>query len=284
MEIELLPTWVLLSAAAAVGAILGSFSSVVIHRLPIMMQREWLSEHRQDVDQGVLEGTYDLSSPGSSCPHCGYRIPPWFNVPILGYLLLRGRCNSCQKRISLRYPLVEILGALIAASAMMRFGPDLPFIFALLLGTALLILTFIDLDFRILPDRITLSLIWIGLFLSVFDIYVDSRASILGASLGYGSFWLIHWVFFRLTGKEGMGRGDFKLLAALGAWLGWSQLPLVILLSSVLGSLVGIFMIASGLKKRDESIPFGPFLAVAGWMGFLFGDLLMQQYWSFAGL
>lgn len=284
MEIELLPGWVLLSAAAAVGAILGSFSSVVIHRLPIMMQREWLSEHRQDVDQEVLEGPYDLSSPGSSCPHCGSRIPPWFNVPLLGYLLLRGKCNSCQSLIPLRYPLVEILGAMIAVSAMIRFGPDLPFIFALFLGTALLVLTFIDLDFRILPDRITLSLIWLGLLLSVFDIYVDSRASILGASFGYGSFWVIHWIFFRLTGKEGMGRGDFKLLAALGAWLGWSQLPLVILLSSVLGSFIGIFMIASGLKKRDESIPFGPFLAVAGWVGFLLGDRLMQQYWYIAGL
>ncbi len=283
MELAFLPDGLLWCIAGVLGAVLGSFASVVIHRLPVMMERAWQREHGLDVDQGDEDERYDLIAPGSSCPHCGSRIPAWFNIPVIGYVLLRGKCCACKAPISPRYPFLEVLGAILAVSAMQHFGPGLAFIWALAFGISLLVLTFIDIDFRILPDCITLPLLWAGLILSVFSVFVDSNASILGAALGYGAFWIVHQVFFRLTKKEGMGRGDFKLLAALGAWLGVSKLPCVILLSSVGGSLIGLILIVSGLRTREEPIPFGPFLAASGWLTLLAGDRLMSLYWSIAG-
>lgn len=281
---ELIPEGYWLVLATLTGAVLGSFASVVIHRLPLMMEREWLHEYQQF--SGEKEGDlpsprFDLAFPGSSCPHCGGKIPPWFNIPLIGYLLLRGQCHACGRVISARYLLLEVLGAVMAISAMMAFGPGPETLWALVLGTGLLILSFIDLDHRILPDRLTLFLLWMGLMLSVFDLFSDSHSSILGAALGYGLLWTIHALFRLVAKKEGMGRGDFKLLAALGAWMGVGHLPLIVLLSSVAGAIVGIMLIFLGLRKREDAIPFGPFLALAGWVDLLAGDRINAHYLSF---
>jgi leader peptidase (prepilin peptidase)/N-methyltransferase len=281
--IELIPEGYWLVLATLTGAVLGSFASVVIHRLPIMMEREWLHEYREFAgeEDGPPSSRFDLVFPGSSCPHCGGRIPPWFNIPLIGYLLLRGKCHACGHVISTRYPLLELMGAAMALSAMMCFGPGPETLWALVLGTGLLILSFIDLDHRILPDRLTLFLLWVGLILSVFDLFADSHGSILGASLGYGLLWTIHALFRLVAKKEGMGRGDFKLLAALGAWMGVGHLPLIVLLSSVAGAIVGVMLIFLGLRKREDAIPFGPFLALAGWVALLAGDRINAHYLSF---
>jgi leader peptidase (prepilin peptidase) / N-methyltransferase len=282
--IELIPEGYWLVFAALTGAVLGSFASVVIHRLPIMMEREWLQEHQAFSGEETREPSvsrYDLSFPGSSCPHCGGRIPPWFNLPLIGFLLLRGRCHACGHAISARYPFLEMLGLVMAISALLCFGPGAEALWAMVLGTFLLILSFIDLDHRILPDRLTLSLLWVGLLLSVFDLFTDSHSSILGASLGYGLLWTIHALFRLLARKEGMGRGDFKLLAALGAWMGVGHLPLIVLISSVVGAMVGVALILLGVRKREDAIPFGPFLALAGWIALLAGDRINAQYLSF---
>jgi leader peptidase (prepilin peptidase) / N-methyltransferase len=282
--IELIPEGYWLVFAAVTGAVLGSFASVVIHRLPIMMEREWLQEHQAFLGEETREPSaprYDLSFPGSSCPHCGGHIPPWFNFPLIGFLVLRGRCHACGHPISVRYPLLEMLGLVMAISALLCFGPGAEALWAMVLGTGLLILSFIDLDHRILPDRLTLFLLWVGLVLSVFDLFTDSHSSILGASLGYGLLWTIHALFRLLARKEGMGRGDFKLLAALGAWMGVSHLPLIVFISSVSGAMVGVALILLGVRKREDAIPFGPFLALAGWIALLAGDRINAQYLSF---
>ncbi|MEY2697156.1 MAG: hypothetical protein RL333_1294 [Pseudomonadota bacterium] len=273
-----------LMVAALTGLVLGSFASVVIHRLPIMMEREWLREHQSALGEELdasYDRRYDLLLPGSSCPYCEARIPPWFNLPLIGFLLLRGRCHACQHPIPARYPILEGLGALMGLSAMMHFGPGVEVIYAFLLGTGLLILAFIDLDHRILPDRLTLFLVWFGLLLSVFDVFVDSHSSILGASFGYGLLWLIHALFRLIAKKEGMGRGDFKLLAALGAWMGFNHLPIIILISSIFGSIIGVGLILLGIRRREDPIPFGPFLAFAGWIALLAGDQINATYLSF---
>lgn len=281
--VELIPEAYWLALAALIGAVLGSFASVVIHRLPIMMEREWLQEHQAPSAGMSLapdEKRLDLSFPGSSCQHCGGLIPPWFNIPLVGYLLLRGRCHACNGPISGRYPLLEALGAGMAVTAMLHFGPGAEFVWSMVFGAGLVILSFIDLDHHILPDRLTLFLLWVGLLISVFDLFTDSQSSILGASLGYGLLWTVH-AFFRLVAKkEGMGRGDFKLLAALGAWVGFSHLPLILLTSSVFGAIVGLGCIALGVRNREDPIPFGPFLALAGWIALLAGDAINALYLS----
>jgi leader peptidase (prepilin peptidase)/N-methyltransferase len=282
--VELIPEVYWLALAILVGAVLGSFASVVIHRLPIMMEREWLREHQaslSEMPEASDEIRYDLAFPGSSCPHCNKRIPPWFNLPLIGYLLLRGKCHACHHSISGRYPLLEGLGAGMAFSAMLHFGAVPEAFWSMLLGTGLLILSFIDLDHRILPDRLTQLLLWLGLLLSVFDLFADSHSSILGACFGYGLLWLVHALFRLMAKKEGMGRGDFKLLAALGAWMGVSHLPLILLISSVTGAILGIALIALGVRKREDPIPFGPFLALSGWIALLAGDEINAQYLLF---
>lgn len=282
--LELIPEGYWLALAGLTGAVLGSFASVVIHRLPIMMEREWLLERQApfvDGPEAFGDARYDLAFPGSSCIHCGGKIPPWFNLPLIGYLLLRGRCHACQHPISVRYPLLEGLGVFMGLSAMMSFGPGPQTLCSMILGTGLLILSFIDIDHRILPDRLTLLLLWVGLLLSVFDLFTDSHSSILGAALGYGLLWAIHALFRLMAKKEGMGRGDFKLLAALGAWMGVSHLPLIILASSVAGAVLGVGMIVLGIRKREDPIPFGPFLALAGWIALLVGVEINAQYLSF---
>jgi leader peptidase (prepilin peptidase)/N-methyltransferase len=270
--------WLVL--AFTVGLLIGTVVSVIAHRLPIMMDNAWRQGPGGEEDRAEA-ARYDLLFPSSACIYCSERIPFRFKVPVVGYCLSRAHCRQCGEVIPLRYLVLEVLGGLLAVSAMLRFGPGVEFVFALILAGALLALTCIDLDFQLLPDAITLPLLWIGLILSVFDVYTDSHQSILGAAVGYGIFWSLHAIFLKLTGKEGLGRGDFKLLAALGAWLGVQSVPLVVLLSSVTGSLVGLVLLFAGRHGRQDPIPFGPFLALAGWATLLFGGDLIKAYTSF---
>lgn len=275
--------------ATLLGLVLGSFSSVVIYRLPKMMEAAWLLEQAQITSSDAVEvarseARYDLFLPGSSCVHCASRIPWCYNVPLLGYFLLKGRCKECGASIDARYWWLELLGAFLSLALMLRFGPGWLWVLSMVLSFGLLILAFIDFDHQILPDQLTLPLLWLGLLLSVFDIFVDSETSILGAVLGYGFLWCVHQIFYWLTGREGMGRGDFKLLALLGAWLGWGQLPFVMFLSSVLGALSGLVLIFSGRRKRTDAIPYGPFLAFSGWMALMLGDVWGMGSLSLLGL
>ena len=276
-------------AMTVLGLLVGSFLNVVIYRLPIMMEREWRSECRALLEvgndsDGDGDEPFDLVRPRSRCPQCATQLAAHQNIPLLSYLILGGRCSHCHAPIPRRYPLVETLGGITGGMAAWHFGygPDantaLWLARALLgavYGWSLLALAAIDLDTKLLPDSITLPLLWLGLACSFFGLFAnDLPTAVLGAMAGYLSLWSIYWVFKLATGKEGMGYGDFKLLAALGAWLGWQALPAVILISSVLGAVVGITMIITGLTKRSEPIPFGPFLAGAGIIAMFFSERL----------
>lgn len=278
----------LYSATLALGLIVGSFLNVVILRLPRMMEQEWRQECAElagsEGDAGTPTERLSLSTPSSHCPSCGHRIRPWENIPVLSYLLLRGRCSQCAEPISWRYPLVELLTALLSVMVLWQFGPTLQGGFALLLTWGLIALAFIDADTQLLPDDITLPLLWIGLLLSVWGIFADSHSAIIGAVTGYMSLWLIFHLFRLLTGKEGMGRGDFKLLALFGAWLGWQSLPQILLLSTIPGALFGILMVAVGRGERQTPISFGPFLAIAGWISLVWGNSITDAYLRWSGL
>jgi leader peptidase (prepilin peptidase)/N-methyltransferase len=276
---------VLLSALAGVfGLVVGSFLNVTIYRLPIMLEREWRAHCAELAGHPAAPvDRFDLAFPGSRCPSCGHPLAPWENIPILSYLMLRGRCSACHVPISPRYPLVEALTGLLSAVAVWRLGPQWPALWALLLTWALIALAFIDLGHQLLPDAITQPVLWLGLGLSVFAVFTDSRDAIFGAIAGYLSLWAVYQVFKTLTGKEGMGYGDFKLLALLGAWLGWQALPLVILLSSLSGAVLGVALISVGAQDRTTPFPFGPHLALAGWIALLWGRDLSHWYlglWS----
>lgn len=269
-------------AIGFLGLLVGSFLNVVIHRLPIMLERDWRRECRAflglDSEMAAADEPFNLAVPGSQCPHCGKAIGVMENIPLLSYLHLRGRCSGCQTPISPRYPAVELLTAVLSFAVAARFGPTVPMLAALVLTWTLVALSFIDIDQQLLPDAITLPVLWLGLWLSVFNIFTDSTSSIIGAVTGYLILWTIYQLFKRLTGKDGMGYGDFKLLALLGAWLGWNYLPLIVIVSSVLGALAGILMIL--LLRRDHRVPmpFGPYLAAAGWLALLWGDWLNALY------
>jgi leader peptidase (prepilin peptidase)/N-methyltransferase len=264
---------------AILGLLVGSFLNVVIFRLPVMMEQSW----RRDCDEfsgkeHVPGERFDLVMPRSRCPHCGHMVTARDNIPILSYLLLRGRCRACGAHISLRYPMVELLTAVVTVSTALHFGPTTQGLFAVLLAWALIALSFIDFDKHLLPDSITLPMLWLGLLLSLFGIYTDSQASIIGAAAGYLSLWSIYQLFRLLTGKEGMGYGDFKLFALFGAWLGWQSLPLVILLSSAVGAVIGLSLILFRGRDRNIPIPFGPYLAIAGWIALLWGEQITAWY------
>jgi leader peptidase (prepilin peptidase)/N-methyltransferase len=214
----------------------------------------------------------------SRCPKCGHKIQPHENIPVLSYLFLRGKCSACKVRISPRYPLVELLTAVIFVITIAHFGPTMQGVTALLLAAFLIAMAGIDLDHQLLPDNLTLPLLWAGLFLNVFHVYTDLASSVVGAIVGYLVLWTIYHLFRLLTGKEGMGYGDFKLLSALGAWMGWQMLPLVVLLSSVVGAGVGIVMLSSGRMKRDKPMPFGPYIAAAGWIALIWGEEIVRFY------
>lgn len=264
---------------ALFGLLIGSFLNVVIHRLPRMMERDWRIQCAElSGEAPPTEEPLSLSRPRSRCPACGHKISAFENIPILSWVVLRGRCASCKTPISPRYPIVEGLTSALFALSAIRFGPGLAALGASILIGSLIALTFIDIDTQLLPDSITLPLLWLGLLFNVSEMYVSLFSAVIGAMAGYLSLWLVYWAFKLATGKEGMGYGDFKLLAALGAWLGWQMLPLVILLSSLVGAVVGVFLIVAAKRGRNVPIPFGPYLASAGVLALFWGNDLTQAY------
>jgi len=270
---------VFIALAALIGLVIGSFLNVVIHRLPLIMQRAWRSQCAELSSQEPPgEEALSLSRPRSRCPHCGHQITALENIPVFSYLALGGRCSACQKPIGLRYPLVEVLTALLSAAVAWRFGFGLPAAAALVFIWAMIALSGIDFDTQLLPDDITLPLLWLGLMLNLGATFVDLKSAVIGAVAGYLALWSVYWGFKLATGKEGMGYGDFKLLAAIGAWFGWQMLPLTILLSSLVGAVVGIALIVLGGRGREVPIPFGPYLAAAGVLALFFGKPLTQTY------
>jgi leader peptidase (prepilin peptidase)/N-methyltransferase len=274
-------------SASLLGLVVGSFLNVVIHRLPVMMETEWRKECEEFLGLSVSdkqpEAVFNLVFPSSRCPHCQHPITASENIPLLSYLLLGGRCSQCKSSISLRYPLVEMITAMVSAVVAWKLGPSWQTAWALPLTWSLVCLSAIDIDRHLLPDSITLPLVWLGLFLSLFTVFTDTRSSIVGAIAGYLTFWVVFQVFKLLTGKEGMGYGDFKLLAVFGAWLGWQNLPLIVLLSSLIGAFGGIMMILLLKRNRANPIPFGPFLGVAGWVALLWGNEITAAYLSASG-
>ena len=275
--------WFFTLAAGAAGLLAGSFLNVVIYRLPIMMEREWRAECSRLLETGeedLPRETFNLVLPRSACPHCRHPISALENIPVLSFLVLGGRCRECKAPISWRYPLVEALSAAIAMVVAVHFGVSLQAVFALLLSWALLALTAIDYEHQLLPDDITLPLLWLGILCNMFGLYTDVYSSLFGAMAGYLILWLVYVAFKLATGKEGMGYGDFKLLAMLGAWLGWQMLPLVIILSSLLGAAVGIGLILFRSHDKSRPIPFGPYLALAGWIALLYGRDLTGLYFN----
>jgi leader peptidase (prepilin peptidase)/N-methyltransferase len=269
-----------------IGLIVGSFLNVVILRLPKMLERDWrqqcrallkLADERQEETQ-----TLTLVSPGSHCPKCGHKITVLENIPVISYFLLRGACSACHQPISIRYPIIEATSGLLALFTAWHYGYGLQALLAMLLAWSLLTLSVIDIDHKLLPDDITLPLLWLGILINMRGVFTDIHSSLIGVVAGYITLWTVYMGFKILTGKEGMGHGDFKLLAMLGAWLGWQSLPLIILFSSVIGTLVGIGLIAFSKHQKNMPIPFGPFLALAGWIVLIWGHELTSVYiqWS----
>jgi leader peptidase (prepilin peptidase)/N-methyltransferase len=287
-----------LSFVAVFSLTVGSFLNVVIHRLPIMMQSTWreqctefLAEENNTVSESAATTAtkeknekYNLLVPRSACPKCGHQITALENIPVVSYMWLKGRCANCQTAISKRYPIIELMTAILSVLVAWRFGFSWECLAALFLTWSLIALSIIDFDHKLLPDDITLSFLWIGILLNLFGLFTDSTSSIIGAIAGYLSLWSVYWAFKLLTGKEGMGYGDFKLLAMLGAWMGWQTLPGIILLSSFVGAVIGISLIVFRGRDRNIPIPFGPYLAIAGWIYLLWGTHITQLYFSFAGI
>ncbi|MCV3277279.1 prepilin peptidase [Aeromonas hydrophila] len=273
--------WLYFSLVFLFSLMIGSFLNVVIHRLPIMLEREWQAEYLgyfNPETQPQQEECYNLMVPRSACPHCGHAITAMENIPLLSWLWLKGRCRECQAPISARYPLVELLTALLSLVVAATYPPGWGLLAALLLTWVLVALTFIDLDKMLLPDQLTLPLLWGGLLFNLTGGFVPLADAVIGAMAGYLVLWSLYWAFKLLTGKEGMGYGDFKLLAALGAWLGWQALPIVLLLSSLVGAFIGIGLILLRNHHQNKPIPFGPYLAIAGWIALLWGDTITRWY------
>lgn len=271
---------------AFIALFVGSFLNVVIFRLPRMMQNAWLEECRLYLGlKAPLQEPEQLSLafPASHCTQCKKKLKPWHNIPLLSYLFLRGRCSYCKASISLRYPVVELLSAVASVYLAWQFGVTWFTLGALVFTWILISLTFIDLDFHLLPDQLTLGLLWIGLFCSLFNLFCSSHDAILGALAGYLIFALVELTFKLFTGKTGMGQGDFKLLAALGAFLGWQRLPIVILLASFIGIIFGVTHMFIRREFKSVPLPFGPYLAVAGWVSFIWGTEILSAYWQFVG-
>ena len=267
------------AAAAVLGLLVGSFLNVVIHRLPKMLERGWAEQcaELRGEDAAVVP-SYNLVVPRSACPACGHRITAIENVPVLSWLVLRGRCRGCGTSISARYPVVELIAGIAAAFAIWRFGPGWQGLAACALLWTLIALTFIDADTQLLPDDLTLPLLWAGLAVNLSGLFVPLQEAVIGAIAGYLSLWSVYWAFKLLRGKEGMGYGDFKLLAALGAWMGWKVLPAIVLLSSVVGAVVGITLILMRRHERAAPLPYGPYLAAAGAIALFAGPTLIALY------
>ncbi|HET7204219.1 MAG TPA: A24 family peptidase [Steroidobacteraceae bacterium] len=306
-EIFATTPWLFAGSVFLLSLMIGSFLNVVIHRLPIMLDREWTAQAREMLAEqepspqqpspppsptsGGRGGTYNLIVPRSRCPHCSAEIKAHQNIPVVSYLLLGGKCANCRARISPRYPIVELVTAVLSTAVAIRFGWHWQTLAALLLTWSLIALTAVDLDHTILPDAITIPLLWLGLVLSLAwhaglrpPAPVDPGSAIIGAAAGYLSLWIVYWVFKLLTGKEGMGYGDFKLFGALGAWMGWQMLPLVLLFSAFTGAVVGIALVVVRGRDRNIPIPFGPYLAAAGWIALMWGPQIVGGYMEFSGL
>ncbi|MBA3754959.1 MAG: prepilin peptidase [Nitrosomonas sp.] len=273
--------YLFISFITIIGLMIGSFLNVVIYRLPEMMKRNWLQQcaelRRETIE---LQPTFNLITPRSACIHCGHKITALENIPIISYLALRGRCSQCHTHISLRYPAVEVITAFMSGFVAWCFGFSFITIATLILVWALIALAVIDLNTQLLPDDITLPLLWLGLLVNMGDGFTDIHSAIIGAVAGYLSLWLIYWGFKLITGKEGMGYGDFKLLSAIGAWLGWSMLPLVILSSSLVGAIVGIGLIVAAKLKKNIPIPFGPYLVGGALIALFWGEKLNHAYFG----
>lgn len=280
-----------ITAAVVVGLLVGSFLNVVIYRLPRMMQRDWNEQAATLLEDAALAdcaeklrnandvpAKFNLVVPRSACPKCGHQIHALQNVPVISYLVLRGKCANCRTPISARYPVIEASSGIIAGYIAWHFGFGIAAVTALVFAWSLIALTMIDFDTQLLPDSITLPLLWLGLLLNVSGTFNSLPSAVIGAAAGYLSLWSVYWIFKLVTGKEGMGFGDFKLLAAIGAWLGWQLLPLVILLSSMVGAVVGISLIVFLRRGRHVPIPFGPYLAAAGVIAMLWGNELNNIY------
>jgi leader peptidase (prepilin peptidase) / N-methyltransferase len=274
-------------AVTLFGLLVGSFLNVVIHRVPKMMEHQWAAEATEvmqslgklpadDSAPAAPREKYNLVTPASSCPHCGHKIRSWENIPVISWLFLGGKCSACKAPISFRYPFVELLTGALAGLAAWKFGASWQLAGALAFSFALVALTWIDLDTQLLPDSITLPLLWLGLLLNVRTTFVPLQEAVIGAALGYLVLWSIYWAFKLITGKEGMGFGDFKLLAAIGAWFGWTILPMVILLSSVVGLVAAIGLMLFKGHQRSQPIPFGPYLAAAGLLALYLKPVLSQ--------
>ena len=279
--------WLLVSVVLLLGLLVGSFLNVVILRVPEMLFRDWRTQAREilELPADPRDSTeYNLVRPASHCPGCGHAIRPRENIPVISWLLLRGRCSSCGTRIGVRYPVVELATGLLSAIVAWQFGWGVELLPALVLTWSLIALAGIDIDHQLLPDGITLPVLWLGLLLSLMPVFVAPADALLGAAAGYLSLWLVYQGFKLVTGKEGMGYGDFKLLALLGAWLGWSALPMIILLSALVGAVTGIAMILLLGRDRQLPIPFGPYLAGAGWLALLWRDDIMAAYLQWSGL
>mgnify|MGYP001275762411 CR=1 FL=1 len=274
-----MPDYFITLATLLLGLCIGSFLNVVIHRLPRMMERDWRLQCAELNDTTAPEeDRLNLATPRSRCPHCGHQITAQENIPILSYLLLKGRCSGCAAAISPRYPIIEALTGLLSAFTVWHFGPTLTAALALIFVWALIALTFIDFDTQLLPDSITLPLLWLGLLFNLHGGFATLPSAVIGAAAGYLSLWLVYWAFKLITGKEGMGYGDFKLLAALGAWMGWQMLPAIILLSSLVGALIGIVLIVLARRGKDVPMPFGPYLAGAGLIALFWGPQINRLY------
>lgn len=276
-----------LVVTAIFGLLIGSFLNVVIYRLPIMMERQWLQSAKTYFQQNNLPydiddipTRYNLITPRSCCPQCQKMIQAYDNIPIISFILLRGKCRACAHPISWRYPFIEFLTALVSIIVAYRFGFSVAALFTLIFSWSLIALTFIDIDYQILPDNITLPLLWLGLAVNFNGLFTTLQSAVLGAMLGYLFLWLLYWIFRLLTGKEGMGYGDFKLLAALGAWMGWQSLPLIVLLSSIPGLFFGLALILIKKHSSNQPFAFGPFLAISGWFSLLWGDRIIAFYLS----
>jgi leader peptidase (prepilin peptidase)/N-methyltransferase len=257
----------------------GSFLNVVIYRLPKIMEQEWHNNCLELQGKEIPTNTkYSLSNPRSACPHCGHKISAWENIPILSYLALRGRCKGCKASISMRYPLGEALTGILIGLISWKFGYSGTTLMAWVFAFALIALTFIDFDTQLLPDDITLPLLWLGLLFNLNFGFTDLKSAVIGAMAGYLTLWSVYWLFKIIRGKEGMGYGDFKLLAAIGAWFGWKLLPAVILLSSTLGAIIGIALIVLTKRGKEVPMPFGPFLAIGGIAALFFGQTLATFY------
>ncbi len=284
---SLLPNSVLAGFGFLFGLLVGSFLNVVIFRFPKLLKHQWTVQSREWLELEPLDESETppgIVKPASHCGNCGATVRAWQNIPIISFLLLGGKCGSCKSPIGWRYPLVELLTGILSAVVVFKFGWGLESLFGLILTWVLVALTFIDFDHKLLPDDIVLPTLWLGLGLSLVPVFTDVRSSLIGAIAGYLVFWIVFQLFLRLTGKEGMGFGDFKLMSLLGAWLGWQYLPQIVLLSTLIGSIFGILIMLKQRSGGDTAIPFGPYIALAGWVAMMWGPEINAAYIAYTGL